>query len=75
MPFGLCTAPATFQHVMDTMLAALKWQSCFVYLENIVVFASNFDEHLRRLRAVLQAIKNAGLTLKPTKFRFAFKEL
>ncbi|KAM7287740.1 retrovirus-related Pol polyprotein from transposon 17.6 [Ixodes scapularis] len=32
MPFGLCTAPATFQRVMDTVLAGLKWQSCLVYL-------------------------------------------
>ncbi|KAM7283855.1 retrovirus-related Pol polyprotein from transposon 17.6 [Ixodes scapularis] len=75
MPFGLCTAPATFQRVMDTVLSGLKWQSCLVYLDDVVVFASDFDEHLRRLRAVLQAIQNAGLTLKPSKCRFAYGEL
>ncbi|KAM7296981.1 retrovirus-related Pol polyprotein from transposon 17.6, partial [Ixodes scapularis] len=40
MPFGLCTAPATFQRVMDTVLAGLKWQSCLVYLDDVVVFSA-----------------------------------
>lgn len=75
MPFGLCTAPATFQRVMDTVLAGLKWQTCLVYLDDVVIFSNTFDEHLQRLRAVLQAITNAGLTLKPTKCRFGYREL
>ncbi|KAM7315026.1 retrovirus-related Pol polyprotein from transposon 17.6 [Ixodes scapularis] len=49
MPFGLSTAPAMFQRVMDTVLSGLKWQSCLVYLDDAAVFASDFDEHLRRL--------------------------
>ncbi|KAM7296833.1 retrovirus-related Pol polyprotein from transposon 297 [Ixodes scapularis] len=60
---------------MDTVLSGLKWQNCLVYLDDVVVFASEFDEHLRRLRAVLQAFKAAGLTLKPSKCRFAHGEL
>lgn len=75
MPFGLCSAPATFQRVMDTVLAGLKWQTCLVYLDDVVVFSSNFDEHLRRLEAVLRVIKASGLTLKPEKCRFAYEEL
>ena len=75
MPFGLFSAPATFQRVMDTVLAGLKWQTCLVYLDDVVVFASSFEEHLRRLETVLQAIKTSGLTLKPEKCRFAYDEL
>ncbi|KAK8771367.1 hypothetical protein V5799_025390 [Amblyomma americanum] len=75
MPFGLCSAPATFQRVMDTVLAGLKWQTCLVYLDDVVVFAANFDNHLRRLATVLEAIESSGLTLKPEKCRFAYDEL
>lgn len=75
MPFGLCTAPATFQRVMDTVLAGLKWHTCLVYLDDVVVFARTFDEHLARLKSVLEAIRTSGLTLKPEKCRFAYEEL
>ncbi|KAM7281232.1 reverse transcriptase domain-containing protein, partial [Ixodes scapularis] len=60
---------------MDSVLSGLKWHTCLVYLDDVVVFASEFDEHLRRLRSVLQAINTAGLTLKPSKCRFAYGEL
>ncbi|KAK8774213.1 hypothetical protein V5799_011257 [Amblyomma americanum] len=75
MPFGLCSAPATFQRVMDTVLAGLKWQICLVYLDDVVVFASNFEEHLKRLKTVLDAIKSSGLTLKAEKCHFVYEEL
>lgn len=75
MPFGLCSAPATFQRVMDTVLAGLKWQTCLVYLDDVVVFASNFDEHIQRLQTVLDAIRTSGFTLNRTKCRFAYEEL
>src|SRR5262249_5840411 len=31
MPFGLTNAPATFQRMMDLLLAGLKWKCCLVY--------------------------------------------
>lgn len=65
MPFGLCTAPATFQRVMGTVLGGLKWQTCFFYLDDVVIFACFFKEQLRLLKAVLEALKNAGLTFNP----------
>ena len=37
MPFGLCNAPATFQRLIDLVLAGLQWSTCLVYLDDIVV--------------------------------------
>ncbi|KZS03393.1 Uncharacterized protein APZ42_033842 [Daphnia magna] len=49
MPFGLTNAPATFQRMMDVVLAGIKWNSCLVYLDDIVVFAPTVSQHLERL--------------------------
>ena len=44
MPFGLCNAPATFQLVMQKVLAGLEWKKCFVYLDDILVASKTFEE-------------------------------
>ena len=67
MPFGLTNAPGTFQRMMDVMLAGLKWNSCLVYLDDILFFSKTFDEHLMRLEKVLQCISKANLKLKLSK--------
>ena len=75
MPFGLTGAPATFQRMMDTVLAGLKWQCCLVYLDDVVVFSRTFDDHLRDLRLIFNRLFEAGLKLKPSKCFFCCTEL
>lgn len=75
MPFGLKNAPPTFQRLMDKVLAGLKYNSCFVYLDDIMVFGSSLDEHNRNLKAVIQRLTEAGLTIKQSKCAFGVKEL
>ena len=67
MPFGLCNAPATFQRMMDVVLAGLKWQSCLVYLDDVIVFSKTFEEHLDHLRAMLSRLVEYSLFLAPKK--------
>ncbi|UYV70499.1 K02A2.6-like [Cordylochernes scorpioides] len=62
MPFGLCNAPATFERMIDSVLGSLKWNMCLCYLDDIVVYAPTFEEHLRRLQ------------LEPQKVSFWIKE-
>eukprot|EP00923_Selenidium_pygospionis_P004728 GHVN01007816.1.p1 GENE.GHVN01007816.1~~GHVN01007816.1.p1 ORF type:complete len:363 (-),score=7.78 GHVN01007816.1:84-1172(-) len=56
MPFGLCNAPATFQRLMDFVLAGIKWQSCLVYLDDVVVFSRTADDHFRHLEELFQRL-------------------
>ena len=63
MPFGLCNAPSTLQRLKKFVLAGLQWQTCLVYLDNVIVFGRN----LERIQEVFEQFCHVGLKLKPTK--------
>ena len=69
LSFGLANAPALFQRLMDTVLKGLTWETCLVFLDDIIVYSETFDEHVQRLTAVFQRIAAAGLKLHPNKCR------
>src|SRR4029434_5917118 len=74
MPFGLQGAPATFQRLMDRVLAGTD-SFAAAYLDDIVVYSTTWEEHLRHLGEVLQRIKRAGLIVHPRKCALAQEEV
>ena len=75
MPFGLCNAPATFQRLMDSVLAGLQWSSCLVYVDDVVIPGKAFEDHLRNLESVLSRLRAANLKLQPSKCAMARKKV
>ena len=75
LPFGLCNAPTTFSRLMDRVLAGLHWETCLFYLDNIIVFATTWEEHLGRLRQVFESLTHAKLKLGADKCTFAAREV
>lgn len=75
MPFGLCNAPATFERLMERVLKGLHWNTCLVYLDDIIVMGRTFEEHLQNLEQVFQRIAAAGLKLNPKKCSFLQTEV
>ena len=71
MPFGLTNAPATFQRLMECVLAGISGEQCLTYLDDIIVFSATFQEHIQRLEAVFGHLKAANLKLRPEKCHFA----
>lgn len=49
MPFGLYNVPATFQRVMQAILAGLEGEGVSVYLDDVLIAYKSFDEHLRQI--------------------------
>ncbi|MEN7973501.1 MAG: reverse transcriptase domain-containing protein [Verrucomicrobiota bacterium] len=74
MAFGLVNAPATFQRLMETVLGSLGLQTCVVYLDDVTVHGRTFEDALNHLEQVLQRLRAAELTLKPSKCHLFQKE-
>jgi len=70
MPLGLTNAPATFQRALDIIRSGVKWQSCLVYLDNVIVYSRTEEEHIGRVDHVLRLLREAGVTLRLPKCRF-----
>lgn len=75
MPFGLVNAPATFQRLMEIVLAGLARDCCLVYLDDVVVLGKTMDEHQDNLTKVFSRLREAGLKLKPKKCRLTQQEV
>ena len=73
MPFGLCNAPGTFMRLMDETLGDQNFRTMLVYLDDILVFGSTFEETLERLELVLKRLAALNLKVKPSKCSL-FKE-
>ncbi len=75
LPMGLTNAPAIFQRSMNKVLSGLIGKCCMVYLDDIVIYSKNEEQHAIHVKAVLQRLRNAGLQLKPSKCIFGMKEI
>lgn len=75
MPFGLKTAPATFQRVVDNILRGLQNEICAVYLDDIIIFSTSLQEHVHRLRQVFERLREANFKIQLDKSEFLRKEV
>ena len=73
MPFGLQGAPATFQRLMDRVLKGLE-SYVVAYIDDLVIHSRTWGEHLAQVRSVLQRLREAGLTAKPSKCQFGMAQ-
>ena len=48
-------------------MGELDLRDCFIYLDDIIVFSSTFEEHVELLSAVFQRLEEHNLKLKPSK--------
>ena len=67
MPFGLCNASATFERLMETVPRGLQWQTCLVYLDDIIVVGKTVESMIVNLTQVFDRLLAAGLKLKARK--------
>lgn len=75
MPFGLKTAPATFQRAINNVLRGLQGLHCLVYLDDIIIFSSSLQEHIEKLKKVFDRLRLYNLKVQLDKSEFLRKEV
>ena len=73
LPFGVASAPAIFQHTMETLLRGLPGVA--VYLDDILITRATKTERLGNLERVLERLTEAGLHLNREKCSFLLKRI
>ncbi|KAK9113309.1 hypothetical protein Syun_020106 [Stephania yunnanensis] len=71
MPFGLTNAPATFRNLMNDVLKEYIDRFVVVYLDDIVIYSQNLQDHVDHLRKVLTTLRANHLYVKREKCEFA----
>ncbi|KAL7723714.1 hypothetical protein ACLKA6_018065 [Drosophila palustris] len=75
MPFGLHSAPATFQRALDCVIGPDMEPYAFAYLDDIIVSGASLEEHVRNLGEVLRILRKANLRLNRAKCKFFRRSL
>ncbi|KAL7726226.1 hypothetical protein ACLKA6_001630 [Drosophila palustris] len=75
MPFGLHSAPATFQRALDSVIGPDMEPYAFAYLDDIIVSGASLEEHVRNLGEVLRRLRQANLRLNRAKCKFFRRSL
>ncbi|MBW0575712.1 hypothetical protein O181_115427 [Austropuccinia psidii MF-1] len=70
MPFGLTNAPASFQNLVNDIFADFLDVFVVVYLDDIMVFSSSEEEHVKHVASVLQRLRDNNLFAKASKCVF-----
>ena len=70
MPFGLTNAPATFQSMINDVLRPYLDVFVVVYLDDILIFSDNQEQHVQHVTTVLEALSQHDLYVKAEKCDF-----
>jgi hypothetical protein len=74
VPFGLATGAQVLTRLLDKVFHDVKFEFIYHYLDE-VIYSEDFESHLKHLKILLERLKDAGLTVKPSKVVFATREI
>ena len=74
MCFGLKNAGASYQRIMNKILEP-HGKYAVAYIDDIAVYSDTWEDHLKRIAAVLHSFREAGITFRLDKCKFAHSEL
>jgi hypothetical protein len=70
MSFGLTNAPAYFMYLMNSVFMTELDKFVVVFINNILIYSKNVEEHAEHLLIVLQRLREHKLYAKFSKYEF-----
>ena len=70
MPFGVTNAPAQFMNMMNDLLGEYLDRFVLVFLDDILIYSANIDQHTEHVEKVLQKLREHRLYAKASKCEF-----
>lgn len=75
MSYGLTSASATFQGLMNIVLGALLHRGVLVFIDDILVYSQTLEDHVNMLQQVLHILSEHKLKVKRSKCAFDQRQL
>ena len=74
-PQGLASSTAAFQRAFNLAFSKQLGRFAYAYVDDLVIFSNNFEEHLKHLEDVFSQIESTGFKLGLGKSQFAKKSI
>jgi hypothetical protein len=74
MPLGIMNVGATFQRAMEIYFVGEKDKFVLIYLDDITVYSSSHEGHLKHMKRVFLKCKQFRISLNPKKSQFSLKK-
>lgn len=75
LPMGLKISPSIFSRMMSIAMSGLVSTRCFVYLDDLIIFGRDLQQHNRNLIEVFERMRQVNLKIHPGKCSFLRKEV
>ncbi|CAF4068596.1 unnamed protein product, partial [Rotaria sordida] len=75
LPQGLTNGPPTFQRIVNQILGPNRWKHVLAYIDDIIIYSQNFNEHLKHIEEVCSLLKEANFKLNVEKCEVARTEI
>ncbi|CAF1308488.1 unnamed protein product [Rotaria sordida] len=75
LPQGLTNGPPTFQRIVNQILGPNRWKHVLAYIDDIIIYSQNFNEHLKHIEEVCSLLQEANFKLNVEKCEVARPEI